>query len=90
VLACTMVVAMSGRRRRVAVRCASRVSTVRVEAVDTELDLGEDTSCGELAVSHGCHYHLRNMVKDPASGALEGRTRRPETGECRGGPVVGL
>jgi len=49
------------------VRYASRVLAVGVEAVDAELDFGEDATGGiQLAVSHGCLYHLRNVVKDPA------------------------
>jgi hypothetical protein len=55
------------------VRYASRVLAVGIEAVDAELYCGEDASGGiQLAVSHGCLYHLRYVVKDPASGAVNG------------------
>jgi hypothetical protein len=52
---------------------AWRKLTVGVEPVDAELDLGENTSCGvQLANSHDCRYHLRDVVRDPAGGAIGG------------------
>lgn len=50
--------------------------TVRVEAVDAELDLGEDATGGiQLAHSYGRLYHLRNVEVEPAGGAVTGRIR---------------
>lgn len=49
------------------------VLSVGIEAVDAVLDLGEDAAgCIELAVSHECLYHLRYVLKDLASGAVNG------------------
>jgi hypothetical protein len=64
---------------------AWRKLAVGVEPVDAELDFGEDTSCGvQLAVSHDCRYHLRDVVRDAAGGAERGEFQRPQTGEGRG------
>lgn len=67
---------MSDRRSGVwvcAMRCVSRVLAVGVEAVDAELDFGEDAAGGiQLAVARGCLYHLRFVVEGPASGAVNG------------------
>jgi hypothetical protein len=61
--------------------CASQLA-VGVEPVDTELDLGEDASCGvQLAVFHGCRYHRRGVVRKRVSGAVHGVSRRPQTAE---------
>ena len=55
---------------------------VGVEAVDAELDLGEDATGGiQLRVSCGRRYHLRNVEEDPAGGAVYGRMRASQTGE---------
>jgi hypothetical protein len=52
---------------------AVRKLAVGVEPVDTELDLGENASGGiQLAVSHSCRYHLRNVVRCPVGGAVYG------------------
>ena len=60
----------------IVVRCASRVLAVSVEAVNAMLDLGEDASGGiQLAVSHRYLYHFRYVLKDPASGAVNGGIR---------------
>jgi hypothetical protein len=56
---------------------ASRVLAVGVEPVDAKLDFGENASGGvQLAVSHSCRYHLRNVVSIPLSGAVDGETQR--------------
>jgi hypothetical protein len=56
---------------------AVRKLAVGVEPVDTELGLGENASGGiQLAVSHNCRYHLRNVVRCPGSvGLYMGKSR---------------
>ena len=54
-------------------RHAGAVLAVGVEAVDAELDFGEDATSGvQLTGSDGCLYHLRDVVEDPVNGTVKG------------------
>lgn len=59
--------------------------TVRVEAVDAMLDLGENATGGiQLADSGNRRYHFRNVEKyEAVVGAVSGEIQTSQTERCR-------
>jgi hypothetical protein len=59
--------------------------TVRVEAVDAMLDLGENATGGiQLANSNNRRYHLRNVQEyEAVVGAVSGEIQTSQSERCR-------